>query len=87
MGTREAVIVDAVRTPVGSRNGQLAHWHPTDLTARVPSHRSPAPNAPIAVQMAKDAALASQEAGLATGLGTSDATSSSPCRQTTVARA
>ena len=28
---RDAVIVDAVRTPVGKRKGQLAGWHPTDL--------------------------------------------------------
>jgi NAD(P)-dependent dehydrogenase (short-subunit alcohol dehydrogenase family) len=33
MGTREAVIVGAVRTPVGRRNGQLGYWHPTDLMA------------------------------------------------------
>lgn len=30
---REAVIVDAVRTPVGRRGGQMADWHPTDLLA------------------------------------------------------
>src|SRR6476619_824208 len=30
---REAVIVDAVRTPIGKRNGALAGWHPTDLLA------------------------------------------------------
>lgn len=30
---REAVIVDAVRTPIGRRNGQLAGWHPVDLLA------------------------------------------------------
>jgi acetyl-CoA acyltransferase len=34
MHTREAVIVEAVRTPVGRRGGQLADWHPTDLLAR-----------------------------------------------------
>src|SRR5438309_6648836 len=28
-----AVIVDAVRTPVGRRNGQLKDWHPVDLAA------------------------------------------------------
>jgi len=28
MGTREAVIVAAVRTPAGGRNEQLAHRHP-----------------------------------------------------------
>ncbi len=28
-----AVIVDAVRTPVGRRNGRLAGWHPVDLAA------------------------------------------------------
>ncbi|MGH9139380.1 MAG: acetyl-CoA C-acyltransferase [Acidimicrobiales bacterium] len=30
---REAVIVDAVRTPIGRRKGALAGWHPTDLLA------------------------------------------------------
>ncbi|MBA2283177.1 MAG: thiolase family protein [Acidimicrobiia bacterium] len=30
---REAVIVDAVRTPVGKRQGALSGWHPTDLLA------------------------------------------------------
>jgi len=29
----EAVIVDAVRTPLGKRNGSLSHWHPVDLAA------------------------------------------------------
>ena len=29
----EAYIVDAVRTPVGRRNGGLAHVHPADLGA------------------------------------------------------
>src|SRR6266851_1994882 len=28
-----AVIVDAVRTPVGRRNGKLKDWHPVDLAA------------------------------------------------------
>lgn len=28
-----AVIVDAVRTPLGRRNGRLQHWHPVDLAA------------------------------------------------------
>jgi acetyl-CoA acyltransferase len=32
---REAVIVDAVRTPIGKRSGQLAGWHPTDLLGYV----------------------------------------------------
>ncbi|GAA1339290.1 thiolase family protein [Arthrobacter roseus] len=31
---REAVIVDAVRTPVGRRGGQLRDWHPVDLLAQ-----------------------------------------------------
>ncbi len=31
MLTREAVIVDTVRTPIGKRKGALAGWHPTDL--------------------------------------------------------
>jgi acetyl-CoA acyltransferase len=29
--TREAVIVDTIRTPIGKRKGALAGWHPTDL--------------------------------------------------------
>ncbi len=32
---REAVIVDAVRTPAGKRNGMLSGWHPADLAAHV----------------------------------------------------
>lgn len=32
---RDAVIVDAVRTPIGKRNGALAAIHPGDLTAHV----------------------------------------------------
>jgi acetyl-CoA acetyltransferase family protein len=31
MAAREAVIVDAVRTPIGRRKGALAGWHPADL--------------------------------------------------------
>src|SRR5437588_7152257 len=31
--TREAVIVDAVRTPLGRREGALSRWHPVDLLA------------------------------------------------------
>ncbi len=31
MELREAVIVDATRTPIGKRKGALATWHPTDL--------------------------------------------------------
>ena len=30
----EAVIVDAVRTPLGRRNGSLSDWHPADLAAQ-----------------------------------------------------
>ncbi len=30
---REAVIVEALRTPVGRRNGRLKEWHPVDLLA------------------------------------------------------
>ena len=36
MGSRrvtDAVIIDAVRTPLGRRNGKLAGWHPVDLAA------------------------------------------------------
>ncbi|MFC9515553.1 thiolase family protein [Nocardiaceae bacterium NPDC056970] len=32
---RDAVIVDAVRTPIGKRNGSLAGVHPADLSAQV----------------------------------------------------
>jgi acetyl-CoA acetyltransferase family protein len=32
---RDAVIVDAARTPIGKRNGALAGWHPTDLLGHV----------------------------------------------------
>ena len=28
-----AVIVDAIRTPLGRRNGKLKEWHPVDLAA------------------------------------------------------
>src|SRR3954470_5709869 len=31
----EAVIVEAVRTPIGKRNGSLAQVHPVDLSAHV----------------------------------------------------
>ena len=30
-----AVIVDAIRTPLGRRNGKLREWHPVDLAAHV----------------------------------------------------
>ena len=33
--TRTAVIVDAVRTPAGKRNGKLKDWHPADLAGFV----------------------------------------------------
>ena len=33
--TREAVIVEAVRTPLGKKNGSLKDWHPVDLLAEV----------------------------------------------------
>jgi acetyl-CoA acetyltransferase family protein len=33
--TREAVIVEAVRSPLGKRNGKLSGWHPVDLLAEV----------------------------------------------------
>ncbi len=32
---REAVIVEAVRSPLGKRNGMLKDWHPVDLLAEV----------------------------------------------------
>nr|MDP9006621.1 steroid 3-ketoacyl-CoA thiolase [Actinomycetota bacterium] len=33
--TGSAVIVDAVRTPLGARNGAISGWHPCDLGAEV----------------------------------------------------
>ena len=33
MNQRQAVIVDAVRTPMGKRDGMLRGWHPVDLLA------------------------------------------------------
>ena len=33
LSMREAVIVDAVRTPIGRRDGALKGWHPVDLLA------------------------------------------------------
>jgi acetyl-CoA acetyltransferase family protein len=33
IAVREVVIVEAVRTPVGRRGGQLKEWHPADLLA------------------------------------------------------
>ena len=35
MPQREAVIVEALRTPIGRRNGRLKDWHPVDLQAQV----------------------------------------------------
>ena len=32
---REAVIVEAIRTPLGKKNGELKDWHPVDLLAEV----------------------------------------------------
>ncbi|SFN18509.1 acetyl-CoA C-acetyltransferase [Pseudonocardia ammonioxydans] len=51
--TRDAVIVDAVRTPVGKRGGQLRDWHPVDLLAHTLTHlverSGVAPDAPADV--------------------------------------
>ena len=35
MNNTEAVIVDAVRTPMGKREGMLRNWHPVDLLAHI----------------------------------------------------
>ena len=35
---REAVIIDAVRTPAGRRGGVLSQWHPADLLGRTLRH-------------------------------------------------
>ncbi|HZA19265.1 MAG TPA: steroid 3-ketoacyl-CoA thiolase, partial [Actinomycetota bacterium] len=32
---REAVIVEAVRSPLGKRDGKLKNWHPVDLLGEV----------------------------------------------------
>src|SRR5262245_41359594 len=32
---RDAVIVDAIRTPAGKRDGALREWHPVELAAHV----------------------------------------------------
>ena len=32
----DAVIIDAVRTPGGKRNGKLRNWHAADLGVRAP---------------------------------------------------
>ncbi|HVE40879.1 MAG TPA: thiolase family protein [Planctomycetota bacterium] len=34
---REAVILDAIRTPIGKKDGVLAHWRPDDLAGEVMS--------------------------------------------------
>ena len=38
----DAVIVDAVRTPLGKRNGSLKDWHPVDLAAHTLARSSSA---------------------------------------------
>lgn len=35
MNIKEAVIVDAVRTPMGKRDGMLRNWHPVDLLGHI----------------------------------------------------
>ena len=35
LAMRTAVIVDAIRTPLGKRNGKLREWHPVDLAAEL----------------------------------------------------
>ncbi len=35
VGMRDAVVIDAIRTPIGRRNGSLARVHPGDLSAHV----------------------------------------------------
>ena len=30
-----AVIVDAIRSPLGRRNGKLKNWHPVDLASEI----------------------------------------------------
>ena len=33
--SRDAFIVEAVRTPIGRRKGMLSGWHPADLLSEV----------------------------------------------------
>ena len=33
-----AVIVDAIRSPLGRRNGKLKNWHPVDLASEIMQH-------------------------------------------------
>ena len=35
--TNEAVILDALRTPIGKKDGALAQWRPDDLAGEVMS--------------------------------------------------
>jgi acetyl-CoA acyltransferase len=46
-GPREAVIVEAVRTPIGKRGGALKDWHPVDLLAQVLSTVTGRTNVPL----------------------------------------
>ena len=32
---RDALIIEAVRTPIGRRKGALSDWHPADLLSEV----------------------------------------------------
>ncbi len=46
-GMREAVIVEALRTPIGRRGGALKDWHPVDLLAQVLSAVAGRTNVPL----------------------------------------
>jgi len=63
---REPVIVDAVRTPVGRRNGALKDWHASDLLARVLNallERTGVPAASVDDVIAGCAAQVGEQAG------------------------
>ena len=77
--TREAVIVDTVRTPIGKRKGALVGWHPTDLLGfalqrggrpqrRRPRHWSTTSSAAASPRSASRAQRHPQRAGSPPGL-------------------
>ena len=49
-----AVIVDAVRTAGGKRNGKLSGWHPADLAAEVLNALPAGPDLVVAIAGIED---------------------------------
>ena len=81
MSTSEVVIVEAVRTPIGRRNGGLSTMHPADLLARS-SRRSS--SAPASTRPTSTRSSAAASARSASSPSTSPAPRGSPpgCRST-----